>query len=144
MSSGSSELLIPIRPESFITHASTVIKFGLAFSEASGECLIRTEGNDTSLQEIAEKNAMAMGAGHTFIVVFRNAYPINVNNAIKSVPEVVNIYCATANPIQVIVVESEQGRGILGVIDGYPPKGVELPEDRTKRKKLLRDLGYKM
>ena len=123
---------------------STVIKFGLAFSEASGPCLIRTEGNDIELQGIAERNASALGAGHTFIVVFKNAFPINVNNAVKGVPEVVNIFCSTANSVQVVVAETDQGRGVLGVIDGYPPKGTEGPADKAKRKKLLRDLGYKM
>jgi adenosine/AMP kinase len=127
-----------------LINSSTVIKFGVAFSEASGQCLIRTEGNDTDLQEIAERNATALGSGHVFVVVFNNAYPINVNNAVKSVPEVTSIYCSTANSVQVIIAESEQGRGILGVIDGYSPKGVESPGDKEKRKKLLRDLGYKM
>ena len=124
--------------------ASSSIKFGLAFSEASGDRLIRTEGNDAELQQLAERNAYTIGAGHTFIVVFKNAFPINVNNAIKSVPEVVGIYCSTANPIQLIVVDTDQGRGVLGVVDGFSPKGVELPLDIAKRRKTLRDLGYKM
>ncbi len=124
--------------------ASTVIKFGLAFSEASGPCLIRTEGNDVELQGIAERNAIEIGCGHTFIIIFKNAFPINVNNAVKVVPEVVNIFCSTANAVQVVVAETEQGRGVLGVIDGYLPKGTETMDDRSKRKKFLRDLGYKM
>src|SRR5581483_3453450 len=105
------------------------MKFGIAFNEASGPCLIRVEGNDEALQAIAARNAAAVGAGHAFVVVMREGYPINVLGRIKDVPEVCSIFCATANPVQVVVAESEQGRGVLGVIDGFPPKGVETGED---------------
>ena len=120
------------------------ISFGLAFVEASGPCLVRSEGNDAQLKRLAEKNAMAIGAGHFFIILFKNAYPININNAIKNMHEIVSVYCATGNPVQLIVAQSAQGKGIVGVIDGASPKGVESGKDRAKRKKLLRDLGYKM
>ncbi|MDI3503367.1 MAG: uncharacterized protein PWP64_303 [Candidatus Cloacimonadota bacterium] len=119
------------------------IKFGLAFCEASGPCLIRKDGTDTELIEIAVKNMRTVGAGHSFLIVMREAYPINVLPAIKDCREVVQIFCASANPVQVIVAESEQGRGIVGVIDGSSPKGVELDTDITHRKKLLQDIGYK-
>ena len=118
-------------------------KFGLAFNEASGACLTRAEGNDRALQEVAVRNAQAMGCGHTFVMVLQNAYPINVLNAIRSVPEVCGIFCATANPVEIIVAESEQGRGVLGVIDGSSPKGVEGESDVTWRHDLLRKIGYK-
>ena len=118
-------------------------KFGLAFNEASGACLTRVEGNDRALQEVAAKNAQAMACGHTFVLVLQNAYPINVLNAIRSVPEVCSIFCATANPVEVIVAQSEQGRGVLGVIDGSSPKGVEGEADVTWRHDLLRKIGYK-
>lgn len=121
------------------------IRFGLAFCEASGACLVRSAGSDEALQALAERNALAIAAGHCFIVFLgEDYYPINVLNAIKAVPEVCRIYCATANPTQVIVAESEQGRGILGVIDGFAPKGVEGPEDLAWRKNLLRAIGYKL
>jgi uncharacterized protein len=119
------------------------IKFGLAFCEASGPCLIRKDGTDTELIEIAVKNMRTVGAGHSFIIVMKDAFPINVLPAVKDCREVLQIFCATANPVQVIVAESEQGRGILGVIDGSSPKGVELDTDITHRKKLLQDIGYK-
>jgi adenosine/AMP kinase len=119
-------------------------KFGVAFCEASGPCLIRAEGNDQALKETAIKNAGQIAAGHTFVVLLQEVFPINVLNAIKSCPEVCSIFCATANPIQVIVAQSEQGRGILGVIDGAPPKGVEGPQDVTARKEFLRKIGYKL
>lgn len=118
-------------------------KFGLAFNEASGACLTRTEGNDRALQDAAVRNAQAMACGHTFVMVLQNAYPINVLNAIRSVPEVCGIFCATANPVEIIVAESEQGRGVLGVIDGSSPKGVEGESDVTWRHDLLRKIGYK-
>ncbi len=124
--------------------SSPGIKFGLAFVEASGPCLVRSEGNDAGLKALAEQNATEIGAGHTFVVLFKGAYPINVNNAIKAVPEVVRIYCSTANPVQVLVAATEQGMGVLGVVDGSSSKGVESEDDKSKRKKLLRDLGYKM
>lgn len=118
-------------------------KFGLAFNESSGACLTRSEGNDQTLRDIAVRNAQALACGHTFVLVLQNAYPINVLNAIRDVPEVVSIFCATANPLEVIVAQSEQGRGVLGVIDGSSPKGVEGPADVTWRHDLLRKIGYK-
>jgi adenosine/AMP kinase len=119
------------------------MKFGIAFNEASGPCLTRVEGNDDALKALAAKNATAIGAGHIFVVVMRDGYPINVLGRIKDVPEVCSIFCATANPVQAVVAESEQGRGVLGVIDGVPPKGVEGPEDVEKRRGFLRMIGYK-
>jgi len=119
------------------------IKFGLAFCEASGPCLIRKEGTDNELMECAIENMYRLGAGHSFLIVMQNAFPINVLNAIKNCPEVVNIFCATANPVQVILAKTEQGNGILGVIDGNSPKGIELDTDITHRKRFLRNLGYK-
>ncbi len=118
-------------------------KFGLAFCEASDVCLIRTSGTDPELIELARENAMALSAGHSFILFMRDMFPINVVNTIQNVPEVVRLFCATANPLQAIVAETEQGRGILGVIDGYASKGVETDEDKAKRSKLLRMIGYK-
>jgi len=119
------------------------IKFGFAFTEASGPCLVRKDGNDEELVDLAVKNALAVGAGHTFYILLRNAYPINVMDAIKKVSCVVSLYCATANPVEVIVAETEQGRGIIGVVDGFSPKGVETEEDIEKRKSFLRTIGYK-
>ena len=119
-------------------------RFGVAFCEASGACLIRAEGNDEELKNLAVRNAQAISAGHTFILFLREAYPINVLNAIKNCPEVCSIFCATANPVELIVAESAQGRGILGVIDGSSPKGVEGPADIQWRKDLLRKIGYKI
>jgi uncharacterized protein len=120
------------------------IKYGLAFCEASGKCLVRFAGNDEAMIELANKNALAIGAGHSFILFLGEGfYPINVLNAVKNVPEVVQIFCATANPTQVLVAESEQGRGILGVIDGFSPKGVEDDAEKEWRKSFLRTIGYK-
>ena len=119
------------------------IKFGIAFNEASGACLTRVDGNDEALKEVAVRNATSIGAGHSFVVVMKDAYPINVLGRIKDVPEVCAIHCATANPVEVIVAESAQGRGILGVIDGSSPKGVEAETDRDWRHGLLRKIGYK-
>lgn len=119
-------------------------KFGLAFCEASGPCLIRVAGNDSTLQAIAIANAQTIAAGHSFVLILREAYPINVLNAIKQCPEVCTIYCATANPVDVIIAETEQGRGILGVVDGFSPKGVETEKDVTTRRQLLRHIGYKL
>lgn len=119
------------------------IKFGLAFCEASGACLIRSEGTDDEMRALAVENAGNIGAGHSFIIFLKDAYPINVLNAIKNCPEVCRIFCATANPCQVIIAESEQGRGIMGVIDGFAPKGVEDEEGIMWRKELLRKIGYK-
>ncbi len=123
---------------------SSQVKFGIAFCEASGDCLIRVAGNDVNLQKIAIANAQALGAGHSFIILLQEAYPINFLNAIKQCPEVCNIYCATANPVEVIIAETEQGRGILGVVDGYSPQGVEREEDIKARQNLLRQIGYKL
>lgn len=120
------------------------IKFGIAFCEASGPCLIRAEGNDNSLKEIAIQNARNIAAGHTFVILIKEAFPVNVLNAVKACPEVCSIFCATANPVQVIIAETEQGRGILGVIDGYSPKGVEDEKDIQNRKQFLRKIGYKL
>ncbi len=120
------------------------IKFGLAFCEASGPCLVRSEGNDEELKKLAEKSAFEMGAGHSFIIYIKNAFPINILNAVKNCPEVCNIFCATANPVEVIIAETEQGRGILGVIDGFKPRGIEKEEDVKHRKEFLRKIGYKL
>jgi adenosine/AMP kinase len=120
------------------------IKFGLAFSEASGKCLVRSTGTDEELIALAEKNSLEIGAGHSFIIFLgEDFYPINVLNVIKMIPEVCRIYCATANPTQVIIAETDQGRGILGVVDGLPPKGVETQSDVAWRKDFLRMIGYK-
>jgi len=119
------------------------IKFGLAFCEASGKCLIRGDGNDEELKKAAKENALAIGAGHSFLIFMRNGFPINVLNAIKSVQEVCSIFCATSNPVDVIIAKTEQGRGILGVIDGESPKGIETAKDEAERKKFLRSIGYK-
>ena len=119
------------------------IKFGIAFCESSGECLVRTEGNDEELKNIAAQNALEIGAGHSFIIVMKEGFPINVLRALKGVPEVCSIYCATANPVEVVVAETTQGRGILGVIDGSSPKGIEGEEGITWRKEFLRKIGYK-
>lgn len=120
------------------------IKFGLAFCEASGKCLVRWSGTDEGMIELAKKNAQAIGAGHSFIVFLGDGfYPINILNAVKNVPEVARIFCATANPVEVLVAQTEQGRGILGVIDGSSPKGVEDEEGIAWRKGFLRMIGYK-
>jgi len=118
-------------------------KFGLAFNESSGACLTRADGNDQALREAAVRNAQALGCGHTFVLLLQNAYPINVLGAIRNVPEVCSIFCATANPVEIIIAQSEQGRGILGVIDGNAPKGVESESDVQWRHELLRKIGYK-
>ncbi len=119
------------------------VKFGVAFNEASGPCLTRVDGNDEELKSMAVRNAQAIAAGHIFVIVMRDGYPINVLGRIKDVPEVCSIFCATANPVQVIVAESEQGRGVLGVIDGASPKGVESAQDADTRRSFLRAIGYK-
>lgn len=118
-------------------------KFGLAFCEASGACLVRWAGTDEEMIELAKKNALALSAGHSFIILLKNAFPINVLNTVKMVPEVCSIFCATANPVEVILAESEQGRAILGVIDGASPKGVEDEEGIAWRTGFLRKIGYK-
>ena len=121
------------------------IKFGLAFCEASGKCLVRWTGTDPAMIELARKNALAIGAGHSFILFLGEGfYPVNVLNAVKMVPEVCGIFCATANPTQVLIAETAQGRGIVGVVDGAPPKGVEAEPDIEWRKKFLRQIGYKL
>jgi len=119
-------------------------KFGIAFCEASGKCLIRSEGNDADMVKAAQQNASKIAAGHTFIVVLKDAFPINVLNAIKMCQEVCTIYCATANPVEVVIAETPQGRGIMGVIDGAPPQGIEDEAGVQWRRKLLRDFGYKL
>ena len=119
-------------------------KFGIAFCEASGHCLVRGEGNDEGLKEVAMKNISRIGAGHTFLIVLKDAFPINVLNAVKSCQEVCTIFCATANPVQVILAQSEQGRGVLGVIDGTFPKGIEKEDGVAWRKDLLRKFKYKL
>ena len=119
-------------------------KFGLAFTEASGPCLIRSEGNDVDLVNYCIKNLQAVGAGHVFCILLRDAFPINVLNRIKDCPEVCSIYCATANPLEVIVASTDQGNGIIGIVDGSPPKGVEGSDDKIKRKEFLRKIGYKL
>jgi adenosine/AMP kinase len=124
--------------------SSPHIKFGVAFTEASGPCLIRYEGNDDALAQEAAGIVQQIGAGHVFAILIREAFPINVLNSIKMCPEVCSIYCATANPLEVVVAESEQGRGIMGVIDGSSPKGVEQDADKAARKALLRNFGYKI
>ena len=118
-------------------------RFGLAFNESSGACLVRSEGNDPVLRDTAIRNAQALATGHVFVLMIQNAYPINILNAIRNIPEVCSIFCATANPIEVILARSEQGRGVLGVIDGSSPKGVEAEADVAWRHDLLRKIGYK-
>jgi len=120
------------------------IKFGLAFCEASGPCLVRSEGNDPELKKLAAQSAFDIGAGHTFIIYLKNAYPINVLNAVKNCPEVATVFCVTANPLQLIIAETELGRGIVGVVDGYVPKRVETEEEVKERKQFLRKIGYKL
>mgnify|MGYP001113671404 FL=1 len=129
--------------EAIVTTAPHM-KFGIAFCESSGPALVRRSGNDEALVDLATRNALAVGAGHSFFVFLEQGYPINVLNAIKMVPEVCRIYCATANPVEVVVAESGQGRAILGVVDGVSPKGVEKDEDVLSRLRFLRSIGYKL
>lgn len=124
--------------------SSPQLRFGLAFCEASGPRLVRRAGNDASLVQDAVAHATAIGAGHTFVVLLRDGFPVNVLNQVKNVPEVCHIFCATANPVQVILAETDQGRGVLGVIDGAPPLGTETDADEQERKRLLRTIGYKL
>ncbi len=119
------------------------IKFGIAFCEASGKCLVRSEGNDEEFEKAAQDNALSIGCGHSFLIFMRNAYPINVLNAVKHIQEVCSIFCATSNPVEVIIAETEQGRGILGIVDGEKPKGIETARDAGERKEFLRAIGYK-
>ena len=127
-----------------LVNSVPAVKFGLAFVESSGACKVRSEGNDSELKKLAQDNALEIGAGHSFLVFIKNAYPINVLNAIKNIPEVCTIYCASANPVEVIMAETDMGRGILGVIDGLKPKGIETDTDITWRKEFLRKIGYKL
>ncbi len=127
-----------------LAQSSSALRFGLAFCESSGPRLVRSSGNDDALVSLAVRNALAIGAGHSFIVFLRNGFPVSVLNALKLVPEVCHIFCATANPVEIIIAESEQGRGILGVIDGGVPLGVEADADVIERKALLRRFGYKL
>ncbi len=124
--------------------SSPGLKFGIAFCESSGPRLVRWSGNDQELVDLAVKNAQAIGAGHSFVILLKDGFPINVLNAVKMVPEVCRIYCASANPVEVVVGETEQGRAILGVVDGGSPLGVETEDDITERKGLLRRFGYKL
>ena len=120
------------------------LRFGIAFCEASGPCLVRRSGNDDHLVELAVRNAETIGAGHSFVVLLEGGYPVSVLNALKQVPEVCGIYCATANPAEILVAETVLGRGIVGVVDGMPPAGVETEADVAERKQLLRTIGYKL
>lgn len=129
--------------EALVT-ASSALRFGVAFCEASGPCLVRWSGNDQGLIDVAVRNAQAIGAGHAFVIAMREGFPINVLNAVKGVPEVCRIYCATANPLEVVVGQTEQGRAILGVVDGGSPLGVEDDDQVAERKELLRRFGYKL
>ena len=123
---------------------SPYLRFGLAFCEASGPRLVRRAGNDPGLTDLAVRSALAVGAGHAFVVFLREGFPVNVLNQVQAVPEVCQVHCATANPVQVLVAVTSQGRGVVGVVDGSPPLGVESEEDEQDRKHLLRDLGYKL
>ncbi len=126
-----------------LVNAVPGIKFGLAFCEASGDRLVRVDGTDKDLMALASKNALKVGAGHSFLIFLKNAYPVNVLNAVKNVPEVCSIFAATANPLQVAIVETASGRGIIGVVDGGSPQGVESEEKARERRELLRKIGYK-
>jgi adenosine/AMP kinase len=127
-----------------LVNAVPGIKFGVAFCEASGPCLVRVSGNDSELTKLAQDNAYALSAGHTFIILLRDAFPVNVLGAIKQVPEVCSIFCATANPVEVVLVETELGRGVVGVVDGLKSVGIESEDDVTERKEFLRKIGYKL
>lgn len=126
-----------------VVNAVPQAKFGLAFNEASGPCLTRAEGNEDSLRAAAIRNAQALGAGHAFVLIVRDAYPVNLLHALRRTPEFVTFFCATANPVDVIVARNEMGRGVMGVIDGSSPKGVEGPDDIKTRQEFLRKIGYK-
>ena len=127
-----------------LVNAVPTVKFGLGFCESSGPCLVRSEGNDPELKQLAAQKALELGCGHSFLIIMRNAYPINVLDKIKAVPEVCNIFAATANPLEIIIAETEQGRGIMGVIDGAKTKAIETENDKTERKQFLRKIGYKL
>jgi uncharacterized protein len=120
------------------------VTFGIGFCEASGPCLVRHSGNDSELESLAIKYAYDIASGHLLVIVLKNAFPINVLPRLKDVPEIVSIYCATANPLEVVLVETEQGNGVIGVIDGFKPKGIETEQDTRERKKFLRTIGYKL
>ncbi len=124
--------------------AGSRLQFGVAFSEASGPCLIRRSGNAPDLVDLATVNVETIGAGHVFVVLLREGYPVNVLNAIKQVPEVCTVFCATANPVEVLVAQTDLGRGVIGVVDGMPPAGIETEKDEADRKSLLRSIGYKL
>lgn len=124
--------------------AGPQLRFGLGFAEASGPCLIRRSGNDAALVKLATRNTEAIGAGHAFVICLRGGFPINVLNAVKQVPEVCSVFCATANPAEVIVAQTDYGRAVLGVVDGMPPAGIETAADETARRELLRAIGYKL
>lgn len=126
-----------------LTGTSPHLRFGIAFCEASGARLVRRAGNDTALVGLAVQHSLAVAAGHSFVILLREGFPLNVLNQVKAVPEVCHVYCATANPVQVLVAVTQQGRGVVGVIDGEPPLGVEDDDDELSRKALLRDIGYK-
>ena len=127
-----------------LVNAHSQIKFGLAFCEASEKCLVRYEGNDPQLVELAKDYAYKIGAGHFFIIFIKNAFPINILDRIKACPEIVRILCATANPVEILLVEDEQGKGVIGVIDGYASKGIEDAKARKERYEFLRKIGYKL
>jgi hypothetical protein len=127
-----------------LINAVPTIKFGLAFCESSGPCLIRKEGNDPELKNLAAQKAQEIACGHSFIIILKNAYPINVLDKIKNVPEVCNIHAASANPLEIITAETQQGRGIIGIIDGFKPKGIETETNVKERKEFLRKIGYKL
>jgi adenosine/AMP kinase len=127
-----------------LVNAVPNVKFGIGFCESSGPCLVRSEGNDEELKQLAAKTALALAAGHAFVIFLKNAYPLNVMDKIKQVPEVCTVHAATANPLEVVIAETEQGRGILGVIDGFKSKGIETENDAKARKEFLRKIGYKL
>ena len=126
-----------------LVNAVPAIKFGLGFCESSGPCLVRHEGNDPELRRMAAEKALEIGCGHSFIIFLKNAYPINVLDKIKAVPEVCTIHAATANPLEIVIAETEQGRGIMGVVDGFRSKGIETDENMRERREFLRKIGYK-
>jgi adenosine/AMP kinase len=127
-----------------LVNAVPQVKFGLGFCESSGPCLVRTEGNDPGLRRLAAEKALEIGCGHSFIIIMKNVYPINVLDKVKAVPEVCTIFAATANPLEIIIAETEQGRGIIGVVDGYKSKGVESAENVRERREFVRKIGYKL
>jgi hypothetical protein len=127
-----------------IVQTNPAMKFGVAFCEASGPCLVRSAGNDPALVRLAQENAMAISAGHTFLIFIDKGFPVNILNAVKNVSEVCRVHCATANPTEVILAETEQGRAVLGVVDGFRSKGIETPADEQQRKEFLRKIGYKL